>query len=159
GHRARVPCAAAARPRDALVGALLDDLGVPFLFLAADDRAPVQALVVELMNFLHALHEARKLLELRPLVVDRPKRCIDLDGLLDSRHDEPLLNIRSGWQWGRNFGATEHRWKDAARTRHYDCRSKRLTSASTRGLASVEARAAECARAFITRSEVSHARR
>src|SRR5437763_401112 len=97
GHRARVPCAAAARPRDALVGALLDDLGVPFLFLAADDRAPVQALVVELMNFLHALHEARKLLELRPLVVDRPKRCIDLDGLLDSRHDEPLLNIRSGW--------------------------------------------------------------
>ena len=116
GHRARVPCAAAARPRDALVGALLDDLGLPFLFLAADDRAPVQALVVELMNFLHALHEARKLLELRPLVVDRPKRCIDLDGLLDSRHDEPLLNIRSGWKWGRNFGATEHRWRDAART-------------------------------------------
>ncbi len=43
--------------------------------------------------------------------------------------------------------------------RHNDCRSKRLTSASQRGLASGEVRAAECTLAFTTRSEVSHGKR
>lgn len=38
-------------------------------------------------------------------------------------------------------------------------RSKRLTSASPRGLASVQTRAAECAQAFTTKSEVSHGKR
>src|ERR1043166_9630548 len=60
-----------------------------------------------------------------------------------------------------------HEFRFPARRRHArrclsrqnDCRSKRLTSASAGGLASVEARAAECALAFITRSEASHARR
>jgi hypothetical protein len=113
GHRAGVPRAATARPRDALVGPLLDDLGVPFLFLAADDRAPVQALVVELMNFLHALHEARKFLELRPLVVNRPKRCVDLDGLLDGRHAEPPHEHSIGLLQRRNFDATERLRTDA----------------------------------------------
>jgi hypothetical protein len=42
--------------------------------------------------------------------------------------------------------------------RHYDCRSKRLTSASTR-VSLREARAAECAQAFTTSTEVSHGQR
>jgi hypothetical protein len=43
-------------------------------------------------------------------------------------------------------------------SRHYDCRGKRLTSASTR-VSLREARAAECAQAFTTSTEVSHGQR
>ena len=46
----------------------------------------------------------------------------------------------------------------AVRPRHYDCRGKRLTSASTR-VSLREARAAECAQAFTTSTEVSHGQR
>src|SRR5712671_7129199 len=75
-HGSRVGGARDAAPGDALVGDLLDDLGVPLLLLAGDARAPVQVGVVDLPDFLHAFHEAREFLELRPLVVNRVDRPI-----------------------------------------------------------------------------------
>ena len=67
-----LPLPPVARPGDALVGVLLGDLGVPLLALAADLGDPVQVRVVDLLDLLDALHEARELLELRPLVVGGP---------------------------------------------------------------------------------------
>src|SRR5437773_2200013 len=67
--RARVRRPRRAAPRNVTLGHLLDDLGLPLLFLAADIRAPAQHLLVELHDLLHALHEPREALELRPLVI------------------------------------------------------------------------------------------
>jgi hypothetical protein len=62
------------------------DLGIPLLFLARDLGAPVKVRVVELLDLLHALHEARELLELRPLVEGRAHRHVDLDRLRRRGH-------------------------------------------------------------------------
>ena len=56
-------------PRDAAVRLLVDDLRLPFGLLAGDRGRPVEKRVVELLHLVDALHEARELLELRPLVV------------------------------------------------------------------------------------------
>src|SRR5262245_43843733 len=56
-------------PRNALVGLLLADLGIPLAFHTADLSGPVNVRVVALTDRFHALHEARELFELRPLVV------------------------------------------------------------------------------------------
>jgi uncharacterized protein (TIGR00730 family) len=66
-------------PGDHLVGALLGDLGVPFVPLAVDLGHPVQMCVVQLLDGLDALHEARELLELRPLVVRSRDWALDND--------------------------------------------------------------------------------
>ena len=51
---------------------------------------PVQSRIVELTNFLHALHEPGELFELRPLVVDGAYRKIDFDRLFHACHGHPL---------------------------------------------------------------------
>src|SRR5438105_11908205 len=99
GHHAGVPGAAAARPRDALVGPLLGDLGDPLLFLAADDGFPLQMLVVELADLLDAFHELGEVLELRPLVVHRAQRRIHFDRLLDGGHWQTPFRSSQGGEW------------------------------------------------------------
>src|SRR5262245_6814706 len=81
----RVPRARRAVPGYARVRDLLRDRRFPRLLLAADLGAPVQPAVVELADFPHAFHEARKLLELGPLVVRGANRNRDVDRLLDKR--------------------------------------------------------------------------
>src|SRR5918999_3915163 len=83
--------AVGARPDDAAVGHLLEDLRVPLSAVAADRGRPVQLRVVELPDIVHALHEERELLELRPLVVRSRDRDVDVDLLLD-----PLAAVRLG---------------------------------------------------------------
>ena len=90
-------------PGHAMVGVLLGDLRAPLLPLAADLRRPEEMRVVELLDALDSLHELRELLELRPLVVDRGDRCLDLDRLLDACHALilssgfcPMLRTRAG---------------------------------------------------------------
>src|SRR5215218_7224421 len=56
-------------PGDPLVRLLLGDLRRPRTTLATNLRDPVDVRVVELLHGLDALHELRKVLELRPLVV------------------------------------------------------------------------------------------
>src|SRR5207248_406119 len=90
---ARVARAAGAAPRDAVVRDLLLDRRRPLLLLAADVRAPAQAPVVELRDLLDAFHEARELLELRPLVVRRPDGNIHIDRSLDGSHVRHLLGV------------------------------------------------------------------
>jgi len=63
---------------------LLNDLRVPFLVLEPDLGAPMHALVVELPNFLDALHELGELLEHGPLIVRRADWYVDLDRSLDT---------------------------------------------------------------------------
>ena len=89
GHDAGVGRPRARPPGDAVVRNLLGDLGVPGLLLAADLRPPVEPLVVELAHLEYALHEAREVLELRPLVVRGPDRHFDVDGFFDGRHEDP----------------------------------------------------------------------
>ena len=72
-HAAGVVVAVERTPGDDLVRALLGDLGVPLMALAADLGDPVEMRVVGLRDRLDALHEAWELLELRPLVVDRSR--------------------------------------------------------------------------------------
>src|SRR5439155_12121010 len=62
------PLAVGRLPRDPPVGLLLDDLLVPLGMLAADGDRPVQHRVVELLDLVDPVHEARELFELRPLV-------------------------------------------------------------------------------------------
>src|SRR5438552_9246988 len=78
-HDAGVVGAVTTRPRNALVRDLLGDLGVPLGALATDDGDPVQRLVVDLTEVFDVLHEARKLFELRPLVVNVVNRTLYLD--------------------------------------------------------------------------------
>src|SRR5215213_11443665 len=83
GDDARVPLARGRMPGDALVGPLLADLGIPFPSPTARGSDPVEVRVVELPNLLDPLHEARKLLELRPLVVGGLDRDVHLNRLLN----------------------------------------------------------------------------
>src|SRR5690606_3984182 len=73
-------------PGDALIGDLLNDPRLPLLLSAADFGAPLQVLVVDLPHLLDALHEARELLKLGPLVVRRADRNVDFDRLRNGRH-------------------------------------------------------------------------
>src|SRR5687767_2895091 len=61
-HHTRVLRPAGALPGDALVRALLGDLGLPLALLAGDVCLPVQVGVVELADLRHTLHELRELL-------------------------------------------------------------------------------------------------
>jgi hypothetical protein len=93
-HDAGVVLAIRVTPGDALIRLLLGDLGVPLVPRAAELGDPVQVRVVALSDLLHALHELRELLELRPLVVHRVERRLDRDRLLDRRHACPSM---VGW--------------------------------------------------------------
>src|SRR4029453_16551990 len=73
-------------PRDPLVRPLLGNLRLPLLLVASYVRPPAQPLIVELCHLLYALHEPRKLLELRPLIVGGSHWHLDIDGFLDSGH-------------------------------------------------------------------------
>jgi hypothetical protein len=86
---AGVVLAVGVAPGDALVGPLLGDLGLPLVPRATERGDPAYMRVVELRDLLDAVHEARELLELGPLVVDRAQRRLDLDRLLDRRHLPP----------------------------------------------------------------------
>src|SRR5918993_4075994 len=94
GDHAGVVLAVGVPPRHTLLGPLLGDLGVPFVTGPAELCDTVKVHVVTLRDFLDALHELRELLELSPLVVHRRERCLDLDGLLNSRH---LSQIPGRW--------------------------------------------------------------
>src|SRR5687767_3028797 len=74
-------------PGDPLVRRLLGDDGVELLLASGDLRAPVQVGVVDLADFLDALHERRELLELRPLVVGGADGDVHVDALLDVGHE------------------------------------------------------------------------
>src|SRR2546421_4960923 len=93
GHNTGVRGPGGAAPGHPLVRYLLDDLGVPFLSLAADVGAPMQALIVKLPDLLDRFHKARELFELGPLVVGRAQRHVDLDRLLYLGHTS-LLCLR-----------------------------------------------------------------
>src|ERR1041384_5306634 len=58
-------------------------LRLPFLFFARNLGFPMQMRVIELSNLLHPFHEVGKPLELRPLVIGRPHRHLNLNGFLD----------------------------------------------------------------------------
>src|SRR6185437_13353302 len=85
-HLARVRRAGGAAPRDDAVGLLPRDLRVPLLLLPRDRGTPVEVRGIELAHFLHAVHEAWEVLELRPLVVGGAHGHADLDRLLGSLH-------------------------------------------------------------------------
>jgi hypothetical protein len=80
-------------PLDTAVRLLFHDLSRPFALLPADLAAPAKARVVELRDALHALHEARELLELGPLVVRRPNRNLHFDAFLDRRQGDLLSSL------------------------------------------------------------------
>src|SRR5438552_15401141 len=81
-----------APPRDDTVGLLLIDRCVPFLDSAPHAPAPMQPLVVHLLDRLDAFHEARELLELCPLVVSDSDRANHLDRLLQIRNRSSRLS-------------------------------------------------------------------
>ena len=59
----------ASPPGDAPVGNLFGNLGFKFLSFTSDIDAPLKMLVIHLADLFDAVHKARKLLELSPLVV------------------------------------------------------------------------------------------
>jgi hypothetical protein len=71
---------------DLLVGPLLGDLRRPLTALAADLGDPLNVRVVELLDGLDPVHELRKLLELRPLVVRLLHWNLNLDRVLNLGH-------------------------------------------------------------------------
>ena len=78
-HGSAVRHAGGAPPRDASVRSLIRDLGIPFESLAADVRAPVKALVIELLDTFDPFHELVKGLELGPLVIGHADGNVDVD--------------------------------------------------------------------------------
>src|ERR687896_1701815 len=90
---ARVAVATGCPPGDAGVRLLLGDLGHPLTALAAYLGDPAQVRVVDLLDRLNALHEVRKVLELRPLVVCRTDGHIDFDRFFDHCHVIPLPRL------------------------------------------------------------------
>src|SRR5207245_10240127 len=64
-----VGAAVGAPPGDALIGQLLGDLRVPLARRAGHRGRPAEVGVVDLLDRVDPAHEARELLELRPLVV------------------------------------------------------------------------------------------
>src|SRR5690606_400200 len=99
-----------AAPGNPPVGHLLGDLRVPFLFLAPARRAPMRMRIIDLLHFLHAGHEPRKLFELRPLVVDRSDRAVHLYRFLDPFHF--LASLR--WPERRNASSVPWNGSDRA---------------------------------------------
>src|SRR5215204_1458641 len=73
-------------PGDLLVRLLLSDLRRPLTSLASNLRDPVDVRVVELLHGLDALHELRKVLKLRPLVIGLLKGNLNLDRILNFWH-------------------------------------------------------------------------
>src|SRR4051794_6532902 len=82
GHDAGVSDALDDLPLDALVRALLDDLGLELLRLAPDLDLEGDVRLVLLRHVLQPVHELRPLLELGPLVVDGLEGNADVDVLL-----------------------------------------------------------------------------
>ena len=103
-HTAGVVVAVERAPGNDLVRALLGDLGVPLMPLAADLGDPVEMRVVGLRDRLDGLHEARELLELRPLVVDGRDGTVDGDRFGDRCHEDPLLGLFSSSRGGTREG-------------------------------------------------------
>src|SRR4051794_13436851 len=91
GHDAGVSDALDDLPLDALVRALLDDLGLELLRLAPDLDLEGDVRLVLLRHVLQPVHELRPLLELGPLVVDGLEGNADVDVLLD-RHAPALAD-------------------------------------------------------------------
>src|SRR5918993_2085080 len=69
-------------PGDLLVRPLLGDLGRPLSGLAPNLGDPPHMAIIELLDGLDPVHELRKLLELRPLVVGLLDRNLDLDRII-----------------------------------------------------------------------------
>ena len=66
-------------PRDDAIGLLPCDLRSPLMLLATDFGGPAEVRVVDLTDRLDVLHELRELFELRPLVVGRGHRDLDVN--------------------------------------------------------------------------------
>ena len=73
-------------PGDALVGGLLDDLGVELSRDAGEGDLPVRVGVVDLAHRVDAGHELGEGLELGPLVVDGGDGEVDVDLCSNSAH-------------------------------------------------------------------------
>ena len=89
-----LPYLASAFPGDPAVGLLVGDHRVELTRDTTDAGLPVRVGVVQLDDLVDPVHEVRELLELRPLVVGRPHRDVDLDSLLDRRHGLLLLGVQ-----------------------------------------------------------------
>ena len=79
GHFSAVWGSVYTSPRDFMVRNLLKDFRLPSLFFARDPGCPEKIFCTILLDVLHAFHETRKFFKLRPLVIDRAERCVDLD--------------------------------------------------------------------------------
>src|SRR5438874_11443399 len=90
-YRARIHGAAFAFPGKDFVRDLASDPRIPFFSSATNLGDPVQPLVAQLLYFSDSLHELRKILELRPLVVNGLEGCFDLDPLVYT-HVTPPVN-------------------------------------------------------------------
>ena len=86
GHDARVLLTGRRVPGDALVGGLLDDLGVELAGDTGDRHLPVGVSVIDLAHRVDAGHELGEGLELRPLVVDGGDGEVDVDLCSNSAH-------------------------------------------------------------------------
>src|SRR5436853_4869075 len=120
GDDAGILRAGHAVPCDAIVRDLLVDFGFPALVDAADFGPPQEARVAQLAHLDDAVHELRELFELRPLVVGRADRDVDVDGLLDGGHG--LLLLKRVCRTGSKFGAgsaSARTWRDAYASRRF----------------------------------------
>src|SRR5690606_36998950 len=86
-HLARVACAGYALPRDARVWLLCGDVSLPLLFLAADVRAPIEAVAALAAHLLHALHEGGKALELAEETVGLGHGHVDIYRFVEICHE------------------------------------------------------------------------
>jgi hypothetical protein len=73
-------------PCDALVGHLFGDDRIPLLAFSADIGTPVLVGVVKLPDFLHAFHEFREILKLRPLIVSSGNGNVNFNCFVDGGH-------------------------------------------------------------------------
>ena len=135
GHDSGVRRAVRRLPGDALVGMLLGDHRVPLLDVPGDLGLPVEMRVVDLRDLLHALHELREVLELRPLVVRGLDGDVQVDALFDGTHwvaplrrccrERPTARSRSETP-SRRLGYLRHRFE--RRREREPARSERGTS-------------------------------
>jgi hypothetical protein len=65
-------------PGDALVRDLFSDFRIPFFFPAPDFGLPMKTAIIQLLYCFDAFHELGKFLKLRPLVVRRSHRYVDV---------------------------------------------------------------------------------
>ena len=94
-------------PRDSMVRVLLLDLSVPLPLLAADLRRPVQRVSPFCSTRSTPSMNCGNDLELRPLVVRRGDRNLDLDRFLDRSHFVTSCSWESNasrGQWSANDG-------------------------------------------------------